>query len=269
MSKHASRNRTRITRRGRLVYTAAAGAAIVVAAGWAYASHDGARPQLSAQLGTDANKGAAVHGGPSGRTDRGAHRPQALPDVSDATRAAVPADSRQVVLVTGESAHSSHATVTLYTRAEGSQDWEPGPSWPARNGAKGWSEARDYGGLQSPVGVFSLTDAGGLLPEPPGTRLPYDRSDAFTATGRGVEGESLAGSFDYVVAINFNRATGASPLDPTKPEGEAKGGNIWLHVDHDGPSQGCVGIPAAGMKTLLQTLDPSQHPVIVMGPAGH
>ncbi|MCB5170176.1 L,D-transpeptidase family protein [Streptomyces bambusae] len=272
MSKHA-RIRMPRSRRGRLVSTAAAGAVLVVAAGWAYAAHDGEPPQLSAQLGADArNRSAAAppHAGTDPRTGRGAHRPRALPDISEATRAAIPASARQVVLVTGVAADSSYATASLYTRAvAGSEDWEPGPSWPARNGAKGWSADRTYGGLQSPVGVFSLTDAGGLLPAPPGTRLPYDHGPAFTATGRGVEGEPLTGSFDYVVAINYNRVPGTSPLNPDKPDGEAKGGNIWLHVDHDGPSQGCVGLPASAMKTLLETLDPARHPVVVMGPAGH
>lgn len=59
-----------------------------------------------------------------------------------------------------------------------------------------------------------------------------------------------------------------TPLDPAKPEGEEKGGNIWLHVDHDGPSQGCVGIPKEAMKKVLETLDPAAKPVIVMGPQG-
>ncbi|MER7761805.1 hypothetical protein [Streptomyces sp. NPDC097619] len=270
MSKHA-RIRSRLTRRGRrLVYTAAAGAVFVVAGGWVVAAHGDGTRQLSAQV--DGRAGALPHGdgaGDDARSARSAHRPRQLPDISEATRARIPKDSRQVVLVTGEAADSSYAKVTLYTREPGSPDWDAGDSWHARNGAKGWSEDRSYGGLQSPVGVFSLTDAGGLLPEPPGTRLPYDHQDAFVAGGRGVEGESLEGSFDYVIAIDYNRVAGTSPLDPTKPEGEAKGGNIWLHVDHDGPSQGCVGLPAAGMMKLLETLDPAQHPVVVMGPKGH
>lgn len=116
--------------------------------------------------------------------------------------------------------------------------------------------------------MFALTDAGGLLPKPPGTKFPYDQDRSFVAAGSGVNGESLRGSFDYVVAIDFNRRTGVSPLDPTKPEGEEKGGNIWLHVDHDGPSQGCVGIPKEAMKKVLETLDPAAKPVIVMGPQG-
>ncbi|MBZ9638354.1 L,D-transpeptidase family protein, partial [Streptomyces sp. PSKA30] len=46
-----------------------------------------------------------------------------------------------------------------------------------------------------------------------------------------------------------------------------KGGGIWLHVDHGGPTHGCVSLSQQHMRELLRTLDPDQHPVIVMGDA--
>ncbi|MET9963558.1 L,D-transpeptidase family protein [Streptomyces sp. NPDC006326] len=193
---------------------------------------------------------------------------QGLPGVSDRTRARIPAASRQLILVTGRARNSSESTATLYTRPAAGADWIRVESWPARNGAKGWSTERRYGDLTSPQGVFALTDAGGLLPKPPGTKLPYDQDESFVPAGSGVNGEPLDGAFDYVVAIGFNRKPGVSPLDPTQPDGEGKGGYIWLHVDHDGPSRGCVGIPKEGMKKILATLDPAAKPVIVMGPQG-
>jgi hypothetical protein len=60
---------------------------------------------------------------------------------------------------------------------------------------------------------------------------------------------------------------GTSPLDWTRPLGADKGGGIWLHVDHDGPTQACVSVARQHMRELLRTLDPAQHPVIVMGDA--
>ncbi|MFJ6935400.1 hypothetical protein [Streptomyces sp. NPDC101132] len=282
MSKHA-RHRTR-TRRparlGRRLPLVAAGAALAGLAAWLCGVPFDLGGDLGSAKGSQELRGDGAHAD-GDHPSRGEHRPAAphagppaparpkvIPGLSDATRARIPADSRQVVLVSGKGKDSSYNTVTLYARAEGSRDWTAGPSWQGRNGAKGWSTDRRYGDLTSPIGVFALTDAGGLLSAPPGTRLPYDQDEAFVPGGVGVEGESLAGSFDYVVAIDFNRRPGTSPLDPEKPEGEEKGGNIWLHVDHDGPSQGCVGIPEAAMRKVLETLDPAQHPVIVMGPAG-
>lgn len=244
---------------------------LTFAAGWVYALDENAGG-TGAQARADSRPPAADRAARDAPREAPREAPrdplQGLTGISEQTRARIPAESRQLILVTGRARDSSESTATFYNRPAAGADWIRAASWPARNGAKGWSTERTYGDLTSPQGVFALTDAGGLLPKPPGTRLPYDKDASFVATGRGVNGESLAGSFDYVVAIDFNRRPGTSPLDPVKPEGERKGGNIWLHVDHDGPSQGCVGIPKDAMKQVLETLDPAAKPVIVMGPEG-
>ncbi|MFI1071607.1 L,D-transpeptidase family protein [Streptomyces puniciscabiei] len=72
-----------------------------------------------------------------------------------------------------------------------------------------------------PLGVHTLSDAGGLLPDP-GGKLPY---------------------------------------------GPERGGGVWLHVDHGGPTHGCVSVAKVHVKELLRTLDPARHPVVVMGHA--
>lgn len=188
--------------------------------------------------------------------------PHQVPGVGPRTWAEVPRESRQVVLVTGRGKNSPQSTVVLYQRA--GAGWRAEASWPAHNALKGWTGHHTDGDLRSPIGVFTLTDAGGLLPDP-GTRLPYDRSHGFNAPGTGFEGEPLTGSFDYVIAINYNRKPGTSPLDWTRPLGADRGGGIWLHVDHDGPTHGCVSIAKEHMKDLLLALDPNSHPVVVMG----
>ncbi|WP_416985614.1 L,D-transpeptidase family protein [Streptomyces sp. T028] len=190
--------------------------------------------------------------------------PQQLPGLGPETLAEVPAGTRQVVVVTGRDKDSSLSTVVLYERTEAG--WKAGASWSAHNARDGWSDHHMAGDLRSPIGVFGLTDAGGLLADP-GSRLPYDRSGAFTVSGTGFEGESLAGSFDYVVAINYNRTPGTSPLDWTRPLGTGRGGGIWIHVDHGGPTHGCVSLRKDRMRELLRALDPALHPVVVMGDA--
>ncbi|MET8687467.1 L,D-transpeptidase family protein [Streptomyces sp. NPDC004732] len=191
--------------------------------------------------------------------------PREIPGLGPKTRAEIPDEARQAVVVTGETRTSNRSTVKLYTRKDRAAGWRSvtGP-WPAHNALRGWTDHHRQGDLKSPVGVFGLTDAGGLLPDP-GTELPYDRGSAFTARGTGFEGEPLAGSFDYVVAINYNRRPGTTPLDWTRPLGAGRGGGVWLHVDHGGPTQGCVSLPKARMKELLRTLDPAAEPVVVMG----
>ncbi|TKS99225.1 L,D-transpeptidase family protein [Streptomyces lasalocidi] len=188
--------------------------------------------------------------------------PTPIPGLGPAARARIPGTAGQVVVVTGRDRDSPLSTVVLYRRT--ADGWRPGPAWPAHNALRGWSAHHTGGDLRSPQGVFTLSDAGGLRPDP-GTRLPYHRSWGFTSHGTGFEGESLEGSFDYVVAIDYNRRPGTSPLDWTRPLGARRGGGIWFHVDHGGPTHGCVSLGEPHMKDLLRELDPALHPVVVMG----
>ncbi len=195
-----------------------------------------------------------------------ADRPQEIPGLGPKTRAQIRPSTRQAVVVTGATADSDRATAVLYER-DATKGWLPvSDAWPAHNAKRGWTDDHQQGDLRSPIGVFGLTDAGGRLPDP-GTALPYDRGAGFTARGTNFDGEPLAGAFDYVVAINYNRKPGTTPLDWTRPMGASKGGGIWIHVDHGGATQGCVSLPRGRMKELLKRLDPAGRPVVVMGPA--
>ncbi|MFJ8495698.1 L,D-transpeptidase family protein [Streptomyces sp. NPDC094038] len=191
-------------------------------------------------------------------------RPSGIPGLGPKTTAAIPGRAEQVVVARGRGRNSPVSSVVLYERDD--DVWQPGASWPAHNGRDGWSEHHMAGDLRSPVGVYGLTDAGGLLADP-GSRLPYHHSYGFTSPGTGFEGEPLEGSFDYVIAVNYNREPGTSPLDWTRPMGAKRGGGVWLHVDHGGPTHACVSVAKAHMKELLRTLDPDRHPVVVMGHA--
>ena len=188
-----------------------------------------------------------------------------LPGLGPKFRAQVPANADQVLLVTGTGKNANTSKAVLYTRtADGS--WLPGTAWAAHNAKDGWTSDHMAGDLHSPIGVFSLTDAGGLDANP-GTKMPYLHSSEFKAVGTGFEGESLADAFDYVVAINYNHVPGTTPLSTVRPMGASRGGGIWIHVDHGGPTHGCVSLAKANMEILLKDLDPSKHPVIVMGDA--
>lgn len=218
-------------------------------------AHAGAGPNAAGERGTDAK---AAEPSASAAADL----PGDLPGLGPRTLAEIPDNARQVVVVTGKDKNSPKSQVVLYRRT--GDGWAAGQTWAAHNALRGWTDDHHAGDLRSPIGVFTLSDAGGLLADP-GTKLPYDRSGAFTVGGTGFEGEPLAGSFDYVVAIDYNRKPGTSPLDWTRPLGAGRGGGIWLHVDHGGPTHGCVSLAQQHMKELLLTLDPALHPVIVMG----
>ncbi|MGW1225238.1 hypothetical protein [Streptomyces sp. NPDC002530] len=183
-----------------------------------------------------------------------------IPDVGDRYRARIPAESRQVVAVYGAGRNSPDSTVVLYTRT--GSTWDKVAAWKSHNGRKGWTPDHHEDDKRSPVGVFTLTDAGGALPDP-GSLLPYTQSASIRAPR--YWSKPYWHDFDYVIAIDYNRVKGTAPNDPTRPEGQSKGGSIWLHMDHGSGTSACVSLPKQGMQKLLRTLDPKQHPVVVMG----
>lgn len=186
-----------------------------------------------------------------------------IPDVGNRLQSKIPEESRQVVAVYGDGEDSAKSTVVLYTKS-GAKDttWEKSRSWPAHNGKKGWTTDHRENDKRSPVGVFTLTDAGGVLTDP-GAKFPYTRSSSIQAPHYWPR--THWHDFDYVIAIDYNRAKGTPPNDPTRPQGQAKGGSIWLHMDHGSGTSGCVSLAKPAMEYLLRTLDPKQHPVVVMG----
>ncbi|MEU6536349.1 L,D-transpeptidase family protein [Streptomyces sp. NPDC047000] len=226
----------------------------------AVAAACGALVMSSAACGSSGQK---AHAATSDQADRTTPRTTALkriPGVGDRLWKQVPAASRQVVTVYGAGRNSADSTVVLYTKS--GSTWKQTKSWAAHNGKRGWTTDHHEGDKRSPVGVFTLTDAGGVLDDP-GALLPYTKSASFQAPH--YWDKAYWHDFDYVIAIDYNRVKGTSPSDPTRPEGQSKGGSIWLHMDHGSGTSACVSQPKADMEYLLRTLDPAQHPVVVMG----
>lgn len=162
---------------------------------------------------------AGVAGPPAERARRRAARaphapvvrPREIPALGPKTRAEIPASSKQVFVVTGDGYDSSLSTAVLYARDNPALGWLPVTTrWPAHNALNGWTDEHWEGDLRSPVGVYGLTYAGGLF-DPPETAFPYDRNPAFVVSGEGFDGEPLEGSFDYVVAVDYNRTPGVTP----------------------------------------------------------
>ncbi|HCA86283.1 MAG TPA: hypothetical protein DEQ61_12755 [Streptomyces sp.] len=186
--------------------------------------------------------------------------PTRVPGLGDRLQQKIPDDSRQVLAVYGSGRDAADATVVLYTKD--GRNWERTRDWAGHNGKRGWTTDHHENDKRSPVGVFTLSDAGGVLADP-GAKLPYTRSDGSAAPR--TWSKSHWHDFDHVIAIDYNRVRGTPPNDPNRPEGQEKGGYIWLHLDHGSGTSGCVSLPKAGMQYLLRTLDPELRPVVVMG----
>lgn len=272
----ARARRRRLLRGGMLGVGSAAAVAVIAVAALTHAPghHAAARadgPAAGSSTAVGAFGADAASGAPTAPT---APDPTAttapgsvaqLPGLGADFLAKIPADTTQVFLDSGVAKDKNTGTGVLWTRGADGR-WTPGPTWHTHNALRGWTTDHHENDLHSPIGVFTLTDAGGLDANP-GTRLPYTRSAEFTSPGTGFEGESLADAFDYVVAIDYNHVPGSSPLDPRRPMGADRGGGIWVHVDHGGPTHGCVSLAKPDMAALLRALDPARHPVIVMGDA--
>jgi L,D-peptidoglycan transpeptidase YkuD (ErfK/YbiS/YcfS/YnhG family) len=194
-----------------------------------------------------------------------------IPGLGSDTSTRIGDATRQIIVVAGADQASNANTITLWQREALDTEWyQVGEALTGRNGTNGWSPDHRAGDQRTPMGVFSLTAAGGRLPDP-GTSLPYEYRPSYYQAGGG-SGEDalaveLADGFDYVVAIDYNRLPGYPPSDPTRPMGSAAGGDIWLHVDHDSPTHGCVALDRAAMKMILGWLSPANRPLIVMGAA--
>ncbi|WP_232794419.1 MULTISPECIES: L,D-transpeptidase family protein [Pseudofrankia] len=217
--------------------------------------------------------GTMVSGGSNGAgegdatTGTGIVSAATLPGVGEWAVSRLPAETRQVILVSAPDRASTTNAVTLWQRADETSLWtRQGLALTGRNGANGWTTGHREGDRRSPIGVFSLTAAGGKLPDP-GTALPYEYQPRYFAAGSGDLDDPMSAAFNYVVAIDYNRVPGRPPSDPARPLGERAGGDIWLHVDHKAPTKGCVSLPQDELESILRWLQPAGHPMIIMGDA--
>ncbi len=209
-------------------------------------------------------------------------------------------DAEQLVVVTGRSRTSSHATLRTYHKGPDGAWTERFPAMPARNGYGGWVPAgqrvQDTG--TTPQGTFTLTTAFGLDADP-GTALPYRRVDAddhwagderdpktynlFQAvvspvrTWRTQRAERLAAypaQYRYAAVIDFNRPDPATvtwdrflrQYRTSRPADVRRGSAIFLHVNGAGSTAGCVSVARADMVSVLTWLNPARLPRIVMAP---
>lgn len=203
----------------------------------------------------------------------------------------------QVIVVTAPSWDSTHATLRAYER-DGSGGWRQViVATRARLGWGGLAPAatRRQGSGDTPAGTFDIPSAFGRQPNP-GTDLPYrrvDHDDAWTYNPRrpatynvlqtvnnswrtyGTYVERLwsyGRQYDYVAVLDYNLPRGTIARDAdgvrrtARPANTRAGGGIFLHVSKGEATAGCISIPRATMRKVLQWLDPSRKPVIVIGP---
>jgi L,D-peptidoglycan transpeptidase YkuD (ErfK/YbiS/YcfS/YnhG family) len=198
----------------------------------------------------------------------------------------VPISARQLIVVSSSSYNpSAHlSTLRAYRRAGPSQAWRLafGP-WPAEIGYGGLRDSRREGDGSTPTGVYAIgARVYGNRPNPGRLHYAYHRlrcgdwwdEDPFSAGYNqfvhvpcGAAPSFAAGSealwretvaYPYFAVIRFN-------LAPTLGGRNAPGSAIFLHSWVNGPTAGCVALPAARLLAILRWLTPDGHPVIEIG----
>lgn len=196
----------------------------------------------------------------------------------------VPAATTQVVEVTATSWRTSRARLRVWQRDSGG-GWGRVLAARARLGANGLVPAakRRQNTGTTPAGTFAFTHAFGIGPAPLGTQVAYRRvtardywvydplhpatynrwvaGRASGAPWRLSEAEHLIRyrlEYRYALIIDYNHASGTQPPDTSA------GGGIFLHVNGDGPTAGCVSVPKAKMARILTWLEPSSQARIVI-----
>ncbi|WP_406172918.1 L,D-transpeptidase family protein [Streptomyces sp. NBC_00996] len=189
-----------------------------------------------------------------------------------------PGDSTQLITV---KSNGSYATVTTW--AKGSSGWKAVLSdGAARVGSNGVVDGatRKQGTYTTPTGTYTITEGFGV--EAGGTSMPYTRVNSshwwvedpqskyynsmhtaegadFPLTETGDRGsEHLVNyptQYAKALVINFNRW-------PATP---GRGAGIFLHVNGQGATAGCVSVPRATMDRIMAWIKPGGHPRIAIG----
>ncbi len=186
-------------------------------------------------------------------------------------------ESRQVILTIGNASSFSSARIYLFHRDQRGWNafYRPVDAVVGRNGFAPPYEKREGDG-KTPSGVYPLESAFGYAPAIQ-TNMTYRQAtadDVWIDDVNAVDyntwtkkGETRAASFEemrrddglykYGIVIGYNR----------NPVVKGKGSAIFFHVwkGPGEPTAGCIGMAEADIVAILNWLNPSQKPIVIMG----
>ncbi|MFJ4327267.1 L,D-transpeptidase [Streptomyces tricolor] len=186
----------------------------------------------------------------------------------------------QLIVAQAPDTKATTGTVTWWDLRDGA--WVRAGSAPARFGAGGLvdGDTRVQGTDTTPTGLYDLPFAFGIEPAPTGTAVEYravresswwcqdndSRSynrwvDPLPADCRAAESEHLVDfreqyAHALVIGFNYDRPV------------RGRGAGIFLHVNGQGATAGCVSVPEDDMRRILRWVEPGKKPHIAVGTAG-
>lgn len=181
----------------------------------------------------------------------------------------------QLITVRVETKTSQQAQVGFWQRGQ------DGKFRAARGPVSGWVGELgigqgQWGVARTPEGYYAMTEAFGILSNP-GTKMPYFKVDNLDwwdgdpnsptynthVRKTWVPGAGSEHLIDFGYAYYY-----AAAFDYNPERNPAKGSAFFFHVSTNEPTGGCISVPIADIKAMLQAMDPDQHPVITIGLQG-
>ena len=173
-------------------------------------------------------------------------------------------NASQLALVSGT--HGSNARFSFHEK-DSSGTWREIVSCPAYVGKKGWGKTRG-GDMKTPVGVYTFTEAFGIL-EDPGCMMGYTKVD----DSHYWDGDSNSGRYNTMVSTReydaFDRKESEHLIDYelaynyclniswNTERTPGKGSAIFLHCQTKNHyTAGCVAIPEDDMREVLRHVKP-------------
>ena len=163
----------------------------------------------------------------------------------------VPAATTQLIVAESTRRNTDENTFSRWEKSGGC--WVQLSSWWSLNGFKGWHERPWTGSLRSPIGVFSLTDAGGRLRNP-GTAMRYHYGPKKYERG-GYKISYPVQLYNYVIAINYNRRIGKPRVTQTSPIARPAAATGSISADWGQPADVCPHQVAARHNLALDATD--------------
>jgi D-alanyl-D-alanine dipeptidase len=207
-------------------------------------------------------------------------------------------ESRQAIVVSGESWSSPQGRAQIFERKNLKSKWKAvGKSFPVVVGKNGFGLGvempdkrnktdieRDYkkeGDGKSPIGVFPLTSAFGTIDKPEFVKLPYTKlekwtecvDDAKSFHYNKIVNRMQVGIFDWkssekMLEIGEQYDLGVFVAYNSNPVIKARGSCIFLHIwkDEKSGTEGCTAMSRENIEVILRWLDAAKNPYLIQMP---